>query len=172
MRYGLELKIPRLSNKVMEMKNETNNLEAASIDASTNAVQRRCAEVRAGRPNARERRPTHGRLEWKPDGRLFGGRKRLEAPSRRRSLQTCLWIFFSPSRVRPCSATKRGPVRVEHDQNGGEQGNGQHKQILNADSRYLYSQVGCQRPCNASKPTPVARWLALSRSSPSCPGSQ
>lgn len=94
MRYGLELKIPRLSNKVMEMKNEANNLEAASIDASTNAVQRRCAEVRAGRPNARERRPTHGRLEWKPDGRLFGGRKRLEAPSRRRSLQTCLWIFF------------------------------------------------------------------------------
>lgn len=45
MRYGLESKIPHLSNKVMEMKNETNNLKAASIDASTNAVQKRCAEV-------------------------------------------------------------------------------------------------------------------------------
>lgn len=54
-------------------------IKAANIDASTNAVQKRCAEVRAGRPNARERRPTHGRLEWKPDGRLFWRTK--EAPS-------------------------------------------------------------------------------------------
>lgn len=58
MRYGLELKIPRLSNKLMVMKNETNNVKAASIDASTNAVQMRRSMSRS---NQRKRMKTNTR---------------------------------------------------------------------------------------------------------------
>lgn len=100
--------MPHLPNKAMEMKIETNNLKAVNIDASTNAVQQRCTGARAGRRKASERGPTHGRLEWKPDGWLFWQTKEAQSPQPGEDRCRLPLEYFFPLLVRPCSDNQTG----------------------------------------------------------------